>query len=255
MILLLASATGSPGVTTTAIGLTLYWPGPALLVDADRQPSQAIAAGWLGGTTPIDRGLAGLATLHRERRSISDELMQYSVPLLVGAEPKRTFLPGFTHPASAQLFGPVWGELAHALRRVERSGTDVLIDCGRLGEGLPAPLLAEADGVLVLTRTSLRALAAVRLYLPGLLQRQEQLTHRQRVGLGLIGPGQPYSAREISAELGVPAWAELPDDPKHAQIWSDGAPSGRRFNSSALVTSVRAAAQGLGVLLAKEPAQ
>ena len=34
-VIALASASGSPGVTTTALGLALLWPRPVLLVEAD----------------------------------------------------------------------------------------------------------------------------------------------------------------------------------------------------------------------------
>ena len=34
-VVALASASGSPGVTTTALGLALLWPRPVLLVEAD----------------------------------------------------------------------------------------------------------------------------------------------------------------------------------------------------------------------------
>ena len=34
-VIVLASASGSPGVTTTALGLALLWPRPVVLVDAD----------------------------------------------------------------------------------------------------------------------------------------------------------------------------------------------------------------------------
>ena len=34
-VIALTSASGSPGVTTTALGLALLWPRPVLLVEAD----------------------------------------------------------------------------------------------------------------------------------------------------------------------------------------------------------------------------
>ena len=34
-IVCLASASGSPGVTTTAVGMAFSWPRPVLLVEAD----------------------------------------------------------------------------------------------------------------------------------------------------------------------------------------------------------------------------
>lgn len=35
-IVALVSASGSPGVTATALGLALLWPRPVMLVEADR---------------------------------------------------------------------------------------------------------------------------------------------------------------------------------------------------------------------------
>ena len=54
-VVLLASATGSPGVTTTALGLALAWPRHCLVADCDRDPSQAVQAGYLRGMEPEAR--------------------------------------------------------------------------------------------------------------------------------------------------------------------------------------------------------
>lgn len=241
-ILVLASAAGAPGVTTTAIGLARCWPGDTLLVDADRQPTQAVLAGFLNGAPAAGRGLTGLARAHRERRPISEEVRLHSLPLGTDPDHRRVFLPGFSHPGSPALFASIWPDLVDALARASAAGVTVIVDAGRIGDGLPPPLVAEADAVLVVTRTSLRALAGVRLHLPSLQQCIDSLATGTQLGLMLIGEGQPYGAREISRQFGLPVWATLAHQPRAATVWSEGHPKSRGFAHSALVRSMRAAA-------------
>lgn len=238
-MVLLTSAAGSPGVTTTAVGLARCWPGDTLLVDADRQPTQAILAGFLNGTPAVGRGLTGLARVHRERRSVAGELPLHCVPLGEDPTHRRIHLPGFSHPGSPALFGPIWPELTDALTALRTGGTNVIVDAGRLGDGLPAPLLTSADVVLVVTRTSLRALAGVRLYLPQLQQRIEALAVGTQVGLVLVGEGRPYTAKEISRQFGIAVWGSIAHQPRAARVWSDGAAPFGRFEHSALARTVR----------------
>lgn len=70
-VIQLVSATGAPGVTTTALGLLSAWPADAVLVDLDRDGGQAILAGHLGGQDGAGRGMQSVAAAHRERREIS----------------------------------------------------------------------------------------------------------------------------------------------------------------------------------------
>lgn len=243
-LLVLTSAAGAPGATTAAVGLARCWPGDTLLVDADRQPTQAVLAGFLNGGPAGGRGLTGLARAHRERRPLAEEVRMHCLPLGTDPEHRRMFLPGFSHPGSPALFGPIWPELVTALAPQRAAGVTVIVDAGRIGDGLPAPLVAEADAVLVVTRTSLRALAGVRLHLPLLQQRLATVT--TALGLLLVGEGQPYGGREISRQFGLPVWASLAYQPPAARVWSDGLPPGRGFGHSALVRSVRAAAVAIG---------
>jgi cellulose biosynthesis protein BcsQ len=238
-MVLLTSAVGSPGGTTAAVGLARCWPGDTLLVDADRQPSQAVLAGFLNGAPSVGRGLTGLARAHRERRSVEQELPMHCVALGEDDTHRRRFLPGFSHPGSPALFSPIWPELTAALGRVQAGGTTVIVDCGRLGDGLPSSLLAAADVVLVVTRTSLRALAGVRLYLPQLEQRLEGLAAGTQLGLVIVGEGRPYTAREISNQFGIAVWGTLALQPRAARVWSDGLSPSRRFEHCALARTVR----------------
>lgn len=238
-LLVLASATGAPGVTTTALGLALRWPGEVLLVDADRQPAQSVLAGHLQDADHRGRGLAGVLQAHRERRPIAERLDALSLPLDAGPETARAFLPGFTHPGMVRLFEPAWPEFGAAL--AARPG-DALVDAGRIGaEGLPGPLVSEADGIAVVTRTGLADLVALRLYLPLVMD----AVAPERVGLILIGPGRPYPAGEITAQFGVDVWADLEWDPSHAAVLSQGREHGRGFQRSPLWRGLQRVASDL----------
>ena len=101
---LLAHCGGSPGVTTTALGLTLTWPGQALLVDADPHPSQTVLAGFLQGLPAGGRGLAGLAQHYRANPSARINPTEQAVMLDV----ERPFCPGSAiqaRPASSNRSG------------------------------------------------------------------------------------------------------------------------------------------------------
>lgn len=210
-VVVLCSATGSPGVTTTALGLALAWPTPTLLVDADRSGGQAILAGYLGGADPQGRGLVALVSAHRERRET--DTLAHCLPLETTGE--RALLPGFQNPSAAAVFEPVWPDLGHVLARISATERDVIVDAGRIGTGLPRALLELADVVLVVARSSLRSLAALRAQLPF-------LADAHHTGLLVVGPGRPYPDQDIAALLGAEIWADLPWDPRTAGHFSDG---------------------------------
>ncbi len=239
-IILCASAAGAPGVTTTALGLALTWSRDVLLADCDRDPSQAIQAGYLRGMDHGGRGLAALARLHRENRALAPDLWRHTVPLVQWGDEQRRFLPGFSQPATVRLFDSVWPDLVDAFTALDERGVDVIVDAGRIGrDGLPLPLLAQADAVCILTHTSLRALAATRLHLPLVAEQLDQLPVAAPLGLVLVGPNKPYSGSEIAAQFGTPCWAELERNDKLASVLSDGAPEPKKFHTSSLMNQYR----------------
>jgi hypothetical protein len=66
-LIVLLSPGGAPGVTTTALALTLAWPGKAVLAECDRSGGAVLAGLW-GGTVPADqRGLLHLALQVRQQ--------------------------------------------------------------------------------------------------------------------------------------------------------------------------------------------
>ncbi|PKQ31980.1 MAG: hypothetical protein CVT62_06250 [Actinobacteria bacterium HGW-Actinobacteria-2] len=229
-VFVLASAAHSPGVTSLAVALTVHSANPLLLVDANREPDQSVLAGYLSGTDPEGRGLGSLLQAHRERQPLESVIDSLTLPL----GEQGALLPGFNHPGMISLFGSVWADLAAAVEAQPRS---VLVDVGRLGsDGAPLPLLSVASGVVVVTRTSLPDLAALRLYLPQLVS----TVGPERVGLVLVGPGRPYSGTEIQRSFGVPIWGHLAWQPEEAGVYSHGTAPSRRHLTSAYVNDVRA---------------
>ena len=59
-LITLCSIKGAPGVTTTALAMTMTWPRPALLVEADSSGGSAIMAGLLRGQVSQERSLLSL---------------------------------------------------------------------------------------------------------------------------------------------------------------------------------------------------
>ena len=68
-LIVLTSASGSPGVTTTALGLALTWPRPVLLVEADPTGGSGDAGRVLPRPDrPDPDSLIDLAFAHRDGR-------------------------------------------------------------------------------------------------------------------------------------------------------------------------------------------
>ncbi len=90
-VIVLASAAGSPGVTTSAFGLALTWPRPVLLIEADPTGGSAMLAGFFRGTTAQTTGLLDLAWAHRQGL-LADALAELPMPISPDA-PRRPRRP------------------------------------------------------------------------------------------------------------------------------------------------------------------
>lgn len=239
-LIALASAKGSPGVTTAALALTLQWPRNTLLVDADLAGS-GIMPGYFRGQLPHDRGLQPLAIAH-SHGDLESQLWEETVPLVEGDSTKR-LLPGLTGPMGAPAVSNLWAALANQLAALERGGTDVIVDLGRIAwsEDDRDVLISLADQVLLTTGSRLpdvvsaRGLAAQRLR--GLDTTARDLTN---LSVLTVGPGRPYQIREIRGALGVGDVGHVAWDPGTAEVFSVGAALGaRRYQKSAFVRSLR----------------
>lgn len=248
-IIVAVSAGGSPGVTTTSLAMALNWPRDVLLADCDRQPSQALLAGYLRGLPAAGCGLGELAQAYRAQQPDAHPL-DHALTLDDNPSQSRRFLPGFTHPGSALLFDSYWPRLASQLDELKHQQTDVIVDWGRLdADGLPEALIARAGQVLVLTRSGLPACARLRLFLPDLIKALDGT----ELGLVVIGGGRPYAATEIAGQLGIGLFADLPWDPGVAAMLSEGDPAPRKLLERPLWRGFQALSSDISGRLAGPP--
>lgn len=247
-VVVLASAKGSPGVTTTALALTWAWPEATagrrvLVVDADMAGGD-ISSGYLRGAVPVDRGLLSLAA--ERATELQARLWDHLISL--DGDQTRLLLTGITDRSQARALAPQWPALAEALIDVagDEQPVDVLVDVGRLGTTSEAtPLLERADLLLVGLRSSLTATAATRSVVRWLAQSPRSAARSQRVGAVVVGAGHPYGSREIAEAVGVPVVTAMAWDPTNAEVLSAGLPAGWRFTRSALMRSAGAGVQDI----------
>lgn len=236
-VVALTSAKGAPGVTTSALALAMLWPRPVVLVEADVAGSSGILAGYLRGTLPPDRGIVGLAVAHR-RGVLAERFFEQTVNLI---EDRVRLVPGLVNAQQAASMDKLWSPLSMVLAGLEETGTDVIVDAGRLGMlHAPQPLLRSADAVLLVMRSTLPAVSSARARVE--LLRTDLLEFGQgddTLSVLLVGEGQPYRAREINAALRTPVLGSMTWDQAAAESLSHGAPYGRKFSAAPLFRSTR----------------
>ncbi|WP_282794103.1 hypothetical protein [Streptomyces sp. CC224B] len=202
----LCSLKGSPGVTTTALGLAAGWPaGDApVVVECDPAGGDLLARFRLD----LSPGLVSLAAAAR-RATDPDLLWQHTQRLPgglrvvvgpPGAEQARAALEQLTHDGGTTVRS--WTDVAGAV---------VLADCGRVeGNTQVMPVLRTADLVLLLARARSDALAYVAM-------KREALGQWSRA-LAFVLVGEGYRDDEVSRELGIEVAARLPADLRGAAL-------------------------------------
>ena len=239
---MLASAKGSPGVTTAALGLTSWWPREVVLVEAD--PAGGDLAARVG--LAEEPGLVGLAAaLRRDRHGVplNGEVLErhlqearFGAKVVVG-------------PAGAQQASAAVSLLAAQAARPAPVG-DLLMDVGRMtgqrrsDEGLAVRQLTRAaDLVVWVCRPELADLA----HLAGALGHEQ--SDDSEVVIVLCGDG-PYPADEVAATLDRSVLGPLPaDSAGAAALWAGGA---RSWAHSALGRATRDLAGALAALVAQD---
>ncbi|MGV8848179.1 MAG: hypothetical protein ACOH16_01415 [Propionibacteriaceae bacterium] len=250
-LIVLASASGSPGGTTTSLGLAQVWHRPVVLVDADPVGGSALLAGYFQGTVVDDDAMVTLVMAHRDCR-LAEELPR---TLLTIPETTIAILPGPKSHAQAGSLTDLWPGLAIELRALEQNGQDVIVDVGRLGMVHSATaLIAAADLALLVTRSSLPALAAARQWAADLAAGSGDGTGAAAVATLLVGPGRPYAASEVSRVLSAPVLETIAWDPQAARVLSEGEkPASTRWNRrDDLVRSYRATAAAITTRIAAD---
>lgn len=230
-VIALTSASGSPGVTTTAVGLALCWPRPVMLVEADPTGASGVLAGYFRGAREYDAGLIELALSPAPADALRDVVRPLN-------DQDAWFVAGTRSPAQAAGLTRLWAPLADVLAALDDQGQDVIVDTGRLGlTGAPEPLLADADLTLLVTRSTLPALAAARGHAH--VVRRDGVWRQPAVLL--VGEGQPYGHGEVAKVLELPVIATLPDAPEAAAVFHRGATPPRGFETGQFIRSLRAA--------------
>ena len=213
-LITLVSASGSPGVTTTALGLALAWPRPVLLVEADPTGGSALLTGYWRG----QRDHTGLLELVMAERHgvLADALPRMVIPIegtdvaVVAGTKSHEQAPGLAR---------LWDPLLLVLQ--DLSGQDVIVDAGKLGnEYSPKPLIRFSDVTLLVTHSNLPALAAARSWAKTLA---DEIVPGHDAKIVLVGEGRKYRAAEIAKTLGLPVLASIDWDPARAEVFSLGA--------------------------------
>lgn len=209
MLLAVCSLKGSPGVTTTTLGLAARWPAPQVPVVVECDP----AGGDLLARFRLDQrvGLVSLVAAMRRGSAPDEALRQHSQQLPgglrvvagpVGAEQARGAVVEIAQPDGSPLRAAG-----------NHPGLVILADCGRVDPDSPAlPMIRSADAMLLLAHARDDALAQLACRLPVIR------SWSIRPWLVLVGEG--YSTAEVSVALGVPIKGRLPHDPKGAAFLS-----------------------------------
>jgi hypothetical protein len=222
----LVSAGGSPGVTTSALALTLSWPSQVILAECDPSGGD-ILAGLFAGHLPATKGIVSLALAAGQSPDAATAALWHQL-IELDDERSRLLLAGVSDPRQGAGLAPAWPVLATALAGLS---ADVIADCGRLDAVAPPYVLNVAAAAVLVLRPSLRQVSRAR-------ARVEMLTQimggTDRIALLLVGEGT-HSPREIGKALGVGVAGTLPHDRKTAAVLSDGAGNRRGLSARPLI--------------------
>lgn len=240
-LIALASAGGSPGVTTTALALALQWPRPALLIEADLAGG-TVLPGFFRGQLAQGRGLSSLAIEHSEGR-LEERMWDHTIELQQGEDNKR-LMPGISGPHGAPALRTMWGPLASYSASLESAEIDVLVDLGRMGGpgDEREALISRADLVLIAVRPTLPGIARAF----QLIQQRIHGMDRTAVAMSNLGllviedKSAGYTPAEIAHTTGIGALSSIAFDSRSAEVLSLGTSAGPWFLKAQLFRSVAA---------------
>jgi hypothetical protein len=214
----LLSLKGSPGVTTTALGLAACWPEgeQPVVVECDPAGGDLLARFRLE-TTP---GLVSLVAAGRHGAEPGlvwrhTQRLPGGLPVVVG--------PAGADQARAALAQLAAGDAGVLRQAADRVGSAVIADCGRFaGDDAVIDLVQAADVSLLLCRAqddALSHLATLLARAPGWLR-----------GMAFVLVGGGYPTAEVADALGIRVLARIPDDPRGATALA-GRPVRRQANA------------------------
>ncbi|WP_329562063.1 hypothetical protein [Kitasatospora sp. NBC_01266] len=245
-LIVVGSAKGAPGVSTTALALAAAWPGEQVpvVVEADPWGGDALARfGLLDSPS-----LVTLAAAAR-RAGLAERLVYTHAQLLLGGVPV-VAAPAVPAQSSAAL-----GVLEEHWPDIELGQTVMLADVGRMGPSLGpvGNLVAAADLAVLVTRGAIEDLAHAEAAVPRLR------AVVRRVAVVVVGQCG-WSAVEVGQVLGADVCWQLPFDARSARVLR-GAPAERRlppWRRFPLLDAAGRLAEAVGALVpaseASEPA-
>lgn len=235
--IVLTSVSGAPGVTTTAIGLGRVWPQSSLVVEDDTH--HAMLAGYLRASQHAEPNLAAVANLTSTPTNAQTVWESIARPLPTDDPVGGLRRKGILGPPTP------WS----------RAGIDTIIDLGRLATPLTstphliaAPIVEDADMILVMIEATLRDIAGARTMVEGLAEQMNLAGAYRRLGLLVHRGGEArgvaeFNDKEITSALRLPVIGAITHDPAGAAQLSDGV--GQRFDKSRLAHSLSKVAASL----------
>lgn len=229
------SAAGSPGGTTTSLGLLASWPisSPAskrLLLEANLDGG-VLAIRYELGITP---GLVSLGVDERYNLN-TDKLFEHTQKLPGG-------LDVMVAPDSPELVRNVLNTSAQGIAEALNKNSELVavVDCGRVQTSSPSMELCKvADFVILVSRPEPEKLIPASYLLKELKDKNKSL----KVGWALIG-NTPYTSVNVEKKFGIQVFGTIADDKKGAKILQNGG-SSKKLAKSKLLKTIMKMAQNL----------
>lgn len=248
-IISLTSVGTSPGVTSTAIALTLEWPKPAVLIEADTSKPSSVISGYMRGSVSAERGMNTLLQVSAFHGLDQTTFWDATLPLVADMEsvPERHnkhVLTAISNPEAAEATVRFWGELTAVLTGLENAGIDVIVDLGRWS-GTNDPrnsLMARSDWVLLCVRRTIQSTAALHARIETVNKTrssQGHTGHHSILGFSPVSGGHPIN--ELSRFLGTQATGSIPFSPRWGSVFSDGRLPPTGLHKGAYLQSIRSA--------------
>ncbi|MFB7674106.1 hypothetical protein ACFC26_22105 [Kitasatospora purpeofusca] len=184
-LIVIASAKGAPGASTTALAMAGVWPRQSLLAELDPLGSDLVyrQVAPTGEVLDPNRGMFSMALA--ARGGLTPDVIREHTQHLPGDQ---EILVGLSRPEQGAAWGAHWDRLGRVL--AAPGSTDVIADIGRLYPDAPTmALLPHASLVLLVARTTAEDLAHVRARATAVHQRLAAAGRRVApVGVLLVAP-------------------------------------------------------------------
>lgn len=249
-LIALCSIGHSAGTTTTAVALTMNWPRPALLIEADPRYTSTVLAGHFRGQVAPTIGLSQLSALAGTAGSVTaQQVFEQSLELA----PERHLVPAFASLGAARGASAFWRHLVTSLAAFRSSTMDVLVDLGSFTPTDPAraQVITAADLTAIVTGSTLPDLASlvarVNDHTTVLNELQAMISETgraERLAAILIDrAAENYSPREVERAAGIPVLGHVPWAPESAAKYSLG--KNARDRRDRYANSIRATGERL----------